>query len=152
MDILTLNVSYFNITADGHLEDHQTNLTALSSICDEFRMHLNHWICIKHRVQQNRWLRAILPSISAVMDQICQQFVRLQETAFWWVVCSLLSYYAISGVLNLFMVRANMKTGLSDGGHEYTYLGSSVKVAVLLVCTQKICELIQISLTLNLFA
>ena len=57
-----------------------------------------------------------------------------------------------AGVLNLFMVRANMKTGLSDGGHEYTYLGSSVKVAVLLVCTQKICELIQISLTLNLFA
>ena len=66
--------------------------------------------------------------------------------------CEFSCHQAKPGVLNLFMVRANMKTGLSDGGHEYTYLRSSVKVAVLLVCTQKICELIQISLTLNLFA
>lgn len=71
------------VIADGELEEHQTNLTALSSICDEFRMHLIHWICIKHRVQHNRWLRAMLPSLVSVMDGICRQFVRLQETAFW---------------------------------------------------------------------
>ena len=29
-----------------------------------------------------------------------------------------------SGVLNLFMVRANMKNGLYAGGHEYTYVRS----------------------------
>ncbi|XP_067928038.1 uncharacterized protein [Watersipora subatra] len=69
---------------DGLLEDHQTNLTALSSICDEFRMHLNHWICIKHRVQSNRWLRAALPSYLRVIYQVCRRFVKLQETAFWW--------------------------------------------------------------------
>lgn len=69
---------------DVELEEHQTNLTALSSICDEFRMHLNHWICIKQRVQNNRWLREILPSIMSEVAEICERFVQLQETAFWW--------------------------------------------------------------------
>ena len=32
-----------------------------------------------------------------------------------------------AGVLNLFMVRANMKNGLQAEGHEYTYLRSLVK-------------------------
>ena len=46
-------------------------------------MHLNHWICIKQRVQNNRWLREILPSIMSEVAEICERFVQLQETAFW---------------------------------------------------------------------
>jgi len=73
------------VVVDAELEDHQTNLTALSSICDEFRMHLNHWMCIKQRIQNNRWLRPLLPSMLEEMRYLNSYFVRLQESAVWYV-------------------------------------------------------------------
>ena len=42
-------------------------------------------------------------------------------------------HFVKPGVLNLFMVRANLKNGLYAGGHQYTNLRSSVKVVVPLV-------------------
>ena len=80
---------------DRELEEHQTNLIALSPICDEFRMHLNHWMCIKQRSHNNRWLRECLPMLTTQMRRVCLMFVHLQETAFWYVIPRFLSKFDV---------------------------------------------------------
>lgn len=64
-------------------EEYKTHLIAVSSVCDEFRMHLNHWMCVKQHVYNRRWLRPLIPQLSDQLQSICSNFIRLQETALW---------------------------------------------------------------------
>lgn len=61
-----------------------TNLESLNAVCEELRVHLNHWNSLKQAVLMDQWLRPILPHITTELMQIRDQIMCIRNSALWW--------------------------------------------------------------------
>ena len=63
----------------------ETKLECLSSICEDLRIHMNHWNSIKQLTHTDRWLRPNLPSLCFEMDAVRQKLFHIRDHAIWWI-------------------------------------------------------------------
>lgn len=59
-----------------------TKLEYLPSLCEDFRVHLNHWTSLQHRVRSDKWLQPLLV-------ELCGELERVHETLLYWQDCAL---------------------------------------------------------------
>ena len=63
----------------------ETKLECLSAICEDLRVHMNHWNSIKQLIHTDKWLRTLLPSLCTEMDIVRQKLAHLRNIAMWWI-------------------------------------------------------------------
>ena len=77
--------TWYDICHDSLTGTPQTKLECLSSICEDLRIHMNHWNSIKQLTHTDRWLRPLLPSLCFEMDAVRQKLFHLRDHAIWWI-------------------------------------------------------------------
>lgn len=84
---------WHNICHNTLTEAPETKLEYLSAICDDLRVHMNHWNSIKQLLHTDRWLRPLLPQLLSEMNHVRDKLVHLRDTAIWWI-----SYFIHTGL------------------------------------------------------
>lgn len=77
--------TWHDICHDSLTGTPQTRLDCLSSVCEDLRIHMNHWNSIKQLTHTDRWLRPLLPSLCFEMDAVRQKLFHLRDHAIWWI-------------------------------------------------------------------
>ena len=62
-----------------------TNLETLCSICDELRIHMNHWNSIRQRADNRCWVESRGSSLTDELEKVRVQLTHLRDTAIWWI-------------------------------------------------------------------
>ncbi|XP_072023963.1 uncharacterized protein [Amphiura filiformis] len=60
-----------------------TKLEYLPSLCEDFRVHLNHWTSLQHRVRSDKWLQPLL------VELLCAELEHVHNTLLYWQDCAL---------------------------------------------------------------
>ena len=62
-----------------------TNLETLCSICDELRIHMNHWNSIQQRADNRCCVESQGSSLTDELEKVRVQLTHLRDTAIWWI-------------------------------------------------------------------
>ena len=62
-----------------------TNLETLCSICDELRIHMNHWNSIRQRADNRCWVESRGSSLTDELEKVRVQLTHLRDSAIWWI-------------------------------------------------------------------
>ena len=62
-----------------------SRLECLSSICEDLRVHMNHWNSVKQLVHTEAWLLPLLPSLALQMDAVRRKLYYLRDNSIWWI-------------------------------------------------------------------
>lgn len=64
--------------------DIESKLCGLNSLCEDLRIHTNHWNSIQQRIQTHRWMQPMLSSHYSELELLKKVFYQLQDTAIMW--------------------------------------------------------------------
>ncbi len=62
-----------------------TKLEHLGSLCEDLRIHVNHWNSLKQLIHTDPWLRQKIPSLTIDINIICQTLTNLRDQAIAWL-------------------------------------------------------------------
>ena len=62
-----------------------TKLECLSSICEDLRVHMNHWNSVKQLLYTDPWLRPQLAALVLQIHPVQTRLHQLRNTAIWWI-------------------------------------------------------------------
>ncbi len=62
-----------------------SKLEALSSVCEDLRVHMGHWNSLKQLIHTDQWLQPLRPSLCLEMDPVRRKLFHLRDNAIWWI-------------------------------------------------------------------
>ena len=62
-----------------------TKLECLSAVCDDLRLHMNHWHSIRTRVHTDPYLRGQLPGLSRQLNVVHRKLVHIRDRTLFWI-------------------------------------------------------------------
>ncbi|XP_052830532.1 uncharacterized protein LOC106868655 isoform X1 [Octopus bimaculoides] len=66
-------------------QDIESKLCGLNSICEDLRVHSNHWNSIQQRIRTQQWMQPLLSSVYSELKMLKKVFFQLQDATIWWI-------------------------------------------------------------------
>ncbi|GAB1599547.1 uncharacterized protein LOC115219716 isoform X2 [Argonauta hians] len=63
----------------------ESKLCGLNSICEDLRVHSNHWNSIQQRIRTQQWMQPVLSSVYPELKMLKKVFFQLQDATIWWI-------------------------------------------------------------------
>lgn len=77
--------TWYNICHNCLQGSPTSKLECLSSICEDLRIHMNHWNSLKQLIHTDQWLQPLLPKLCLEMDIVRRKLYHLRDNAIWWI-------------------------------------------------------------------
>ncbi|KAK2151641.1 hypothetical protein LSH36_356g06046 [Paralvinella palmiformis] len=104
-----------------------TKLECLSAICEDLRIHMNHWNSVKQMLYTDPWLRPQLPSLILQMHQVQTRLYQLRSAAIWWLDRLIQIGFRVLAHCDLERIEADSLWCITRGLEDFNSIVSAVK-------------------------
>ncbi|XP_064602487.1 uncharacterized protein LOC135468263 isoform X2 [Liolophura sinensis] len=118
--------TWYSIMHNSLTHAPNSKLFCLTTVCEDLRIHVNHWNCIKQRLYTDRWLKTSQKRLSFELDLVRQVLFKLQDCAIWWVERLIKIGLEVFGNSDGESVTQDMLWNICRGMEEFNSIVTSV--------------------------
>ncbi|XP_050399130.1 uncharacterized protein LOC126816536 [Patella vulgata] len=104
-----------------------SKLYCLNALCEDLRIHVNHWNTIKQKLNSNKWLQINLGFLSLEIDYVKRMLTTLCDRAIWWLDKLIVTGFEVFAHCDVEKLTPEVLWNVTRGLEEFNTIAQSLR-------------------------
>ncbi|ESO97213.1 hypothetical protein LOTGIDRAFT_239156 [Lottia gigantea] len=112
-----------------------SKLYCLNALCEDLRIHVNHWNSIKQKLNSNKWLQSNLGFLSMEVDYVKRMLTTLCDKAIWWLDKLIITGFEVFAHCDMDKLTPEVLWNVTRGLEEFNTIALSLRSVSVSECS-----------------